>query len=95
MKLEPNGIGGERSERQPRPLDRPFAFLDPLIARGDWPGFADRLISNCGPGGAAYIEWYTISNDILYRLVYSQPRAKIKNAVAPVELRLFGVNDER
>src|SRR6516164_9808606 len=33
MKLEPNGIGGERSARQPRPLDRPLAFLDPLLAR--------------------------------------------------------------
>ena len=33
MKLEPNGIGGERPARQPRPLDRPLAFLDPLLAR--------------------------------------------------------------
>ena len=33
LKLEPNGIGGERSARQPRPLDRPLAFLDPLLAR--------------------------------------------------------------
>src|SRR5262245_52013876 len=33
MKLEPNGIGGERPARHPRPLDRPLAFLDPLLAR--------------------------------------------------------------
>src|SRR5215467_2928151 len=33
MKLEPNGIGGECPARQPRPLDRAFAFLDPLLAR--------------------------------------------------------------
>jgi hypothetical protein len=33
MKLEPHRIGGERSARQSRPLDRAFAFLDPLLAR--------------------------------------------------------------
>ena len=33
MKLEPHGVGRERSARQPRPLDRTFAFLDPLLAR--------------------------------------------------------------
>ena len=32
MKLEPNGIGRERPARQPRPLDRPLAFFDPLLA---------------------------------------------------------------
>src|SRR6266699_1167795 len=32
MKLEPHGVGRERSARQPRPLDRTFAFLDPLLA---------------------------------------------------------------
>src|SRR5260221_8452928 len=33
MKLEPHGVGGERSARQSRPLDRAFALLDPLLAR--------------------------------------------------------------
>ena len=33
MKLEPHRIGGERSARQSRPLDRALAFLDPLLAR--------------------------------------------------------------
>src|SRR5262245_5556893 len=33
MKLEPHPIGGERSARQSRPLDRAFALLDPLLAR--------------------------------------------------------------
>src|SRR5262249_39348425 len=33
MKLEPNGIGGGSSARQPRPLDRPPAFLYPFPAR--------------------------------------------------------------
>src|SRR5499426_690948 len=33
MKLEPHRIGGERSARQSRPLDRAFALLDPLLAR--------------------------------------------------------------
>src|SRR5262244_3950896 len=33
MKLEPHRVGGERSARQPRPLDRAFALLDPLLAR--------------------------------------------------------------
>ena len=32
MKLEPHGVGGERPARQPRPLDRALAFLDPLLA---------------------------------------------------------------
>src|SRR5260221_9414397 len=33
MKLEPHGVGRERSARQPGTLDRTFAFLDPLLAR--------------------------------------------------------------
>src|SRR5262245_34809077 len=33
MKLQPHRIGGERSARQSRPLDRAFALLDPLLAR--------------------------------------------------------------
>src|SRR5262245_66003925 len=33
MKLEPYRVGGERSARQSRPLDRAFALLDPLFAR--------------------------------------------------------------
>src|SRR6266446_7859133 len=33
MKLEPHRIGGERSARQSRPLDRAFALLDLLLAR--------------------------------------------------------------
>src|SRR5262245_50024392 len=32
MKLEPHRVGGERSARQSRPLDRTLAFLDPLLA---------------------------------------------------------------
>jgi hypothetical protein len=31
MKLEPHRVGGERSARQSRPLDRAFALLDPLL----------------------------------------------------------------
>jgi hypothetical protein len=30
MKFEPHGVGRERPARQPRPLDRALAFLDPL-----------------------------------------------------------------
>jgi hypothetical protein len=33
VKLEPHRVGGERPARQPRPLDRAFALLDPLLAR--------------------------------------------------------------
>src|SRR5215831_17866049 len=33
MKLEPYRVGGERSARQSRPLDRAFALLDPMLAR--------------------------------------------------------------
>src|SRR5436190_15415838 len=33
MKLEPYRVGGERSARQSRPLDRAFALLDLLLAR--------------------------------------------------------------
>src|SRR5262249_50109110 len=33
MKLEPHRVGGERSARQSRPLDRAFALPDPLLAR--------------------------------------------------------------
>jgi hypothetical protein len=33
MELEPHGIGRERPARQPRPFNRAFAFLDPLLAR--------------------------------------------------------------
>jgi hypothetical protein len=32
VKLKPHGIGSERLARQPRPLDRALAFLDPLLA---------------------------------------------------------------
>src|SRR5260221_10966204 len=32
MKLEPHGVGRERPARQPCPLDRALAFLDPLFA---------------------------------------------------------------
>ena len=33
MKLKPHRVCGKRSARQPRPLDRAFALLDPLLAR--------------------------------------------------------------
>ena len=33
VKLKPHGIGSERPARQPRPLDRALAFLDPLLGR--------------------------------------------------------------
>jgi len=33
MELEPHGVGRERPARQPCPLDRALAFLDPLFAR--------------------------------------------------------------
>jgi hypothetical protein len=33
MKLEADGVGRERPARQPRPLDRAIAFLDPLLCR--------------------------------------------------------------
>ena len=33
MKLKPHRVCGKRPARQPRPLDRAFAFLDPLLAR--------------------------------------------------------------
>ena len=32
MKLKANRVGSERPARQPRPLDRAFALLDPLLA---------------------------------------------------------------
>src|SRR5262245_2388676 len=32
MKLEPHRVGGERSARQSRPLDRTLAFFEPLLA---------------------------------------------------------------
>src|SRR5262245_52261925 len=32
MKLKSHRVGGERPARQPRPFDRAFAFLDPLLA---------------------------------------------------------------
>jgi hypothetical protein len=31
MQLKPNGVGGERAARQPRPLQRVLAFLYPLL----------------------------------------------------------------
>jgi hypothetical protein len=43
MKLEPNGIGGEAHAREPRPLQRVFAFFDmllrrsPVIVKGEHP----------------------------------------------------------
>ena len=33
MKLQTHRVGGERSARQSRPLDRALAFLDPLLSR--------------------------------------------------------------
>ena len=36
MKLEPDGIGGERPERQPCPLDRVFTFLVEDITEALW-----------------------------------------------------------
>jgi hypothetical protein len=33
VELKTNGIGGERTARQPRPVDRVLAFLDPLLGR--------------------------------------------------------------
>src|SRR4030081_2809435 len=33
MKLETDGVGGERATGKPRPLDRAFALFDPLLAR--------------------------------------------------------------
>src|SRR6516164_3554714 len=33
MKLQPHRVGCERPARQSRPLDRTFAFFDPLLAR--------------------------------------------------------------
>lgn len=32
VKLETDGVGGERTARQSRPFDRAFALLDPLLA---------------------------------------------------------------
>jgi hypothetical protein len=32
MKLKPDGVGGKRPARQPRPLDRALALFDPLLA---------------------------------------------------------------
>jgi len=31
VKLKPHGVGGKRATRQPRPLDRCLALLDPLL----------------------------------------------------------------
>ena len=33
VKLETDGVGGERAARQPRPPDRALALFDPLFAR--------------------------------------------------------------
>jgi len=33
MKLELHGVGGEGATGKPGPIDRPFAFLDELLAR--------------------------------------------------------------
>jgi hypothetical protein len=33
MQLKTDGVGGERTERQPRPFDRAFPLLNPLLAR--------------------------------------------------------------
>ena len=33
MKLKADSVGGERTARQPRPLDRAFPLLNPLLAR--------------------------------------------------------------
>src|ERR1700751_4985929 len=50
MKLKSHRIGGERPARQPRPLDRAFAFLDPLLAR---PALV--VEGNDALGGAAHV----------------------------------------
>src|ERR1700722_2269873 len=47
MKLEPDGVGGERPARQPRPLGRAFTFFDPLLAH---PAF---VVERHGPLGRA------------------------------------------
>lgn len=33
MELKADGVGGEGSARQPRPLDRALAFFDPSLRR--------------------------------------------------------------
>src|SRR5262249_28962237 len=53
MKLEPPRVGGGRSARQSRPLDRAFALLDPLLARPalvveHWPARWRGWPSSCG-----------------------------------------------
>src|SRR5262249_43466370 len=50
MKLEPHGVGRERPARQPRPLDRALALLDPLLARA-----ALVVESNDALGRAAHV----------------------------------------
>src|SRR5262249_2982013 len=50
MKLEPHRVGGERSARQPRPLDRALALLDPLLASA-----ALAVESNDALGRAAHV----------------------------------------
>src|SRR5262245_54827787 len=47
---EPHRVGGERSARQSRPLDRAFALLDPLLA-----GSALVVESNDALGRAAHV----------------------------------------
>ena len=47
MKLETRRVGGEHPARQPRPLDRPLAFLDPLL------GSAGLVVEGDDPFGRA------------------------------------------
>ena len=51
MKLEPHRVGGERPARQPRPLDRALALLDPLLAR------AALVVEGDDPLGRARSGW--------------------------------------
>jgi len=50
MKLKPHRICGKRPARQPRPFDRAFGFLDPLLAR---PALV--VEGNLALGGAALV----------------------------------------
>ncbi len=47
VKLEPDGVGGERPARQPRPVDRILALFDPLLRR------AALIVEGDNPLGAA------------------------------------------
>ena len=51
MKLEADGVGGEGAARQPGPLDRALAFLDPLLRRAPLVIEADDALGRSQTGG--------------------------------------------